>query len=47
MRMATWLELLLNLIGYGGFIAMASLHRPAAVDESADEVRDDPGDGVL
>lgn len=26
--MASWFELFLNIIGYGGFIVMASSHRP-------------------
>jgi hypothetical protein len=41
--MASWLELVLNIIGYGGFIAVASLHRPAVAQDSAHDVRDDPG----
>ena len=32
--MASWLELLLNIIGYGGFITVASLHRPLSEDSS-------------
>jgi hypothetical protein len=26
--MPAWLEILINLIGYGGFIAIAMYHRP-------------------
>jgi hypothetical protein len=39
--MASWLELVLNIIGYGGFIAVASLHRPPVAENSAHDVRDD------
>ena len=46
MRMASWLELFLNIIGYGGFIAVASLHRPAVAEESAPRVHDDSGDVI-
>jgi hypothetical protein len=46
MRMASWLELFLNIIGYGGFIAVASLHRPAAAEDSAPRVHDDSGDVI-
>jgi hypothetical protein len=27
--MAVWIELLINLIGYAGFVAVASCHRPS------------------
>ncbi|WP_315778989.1 MULTISPECIES: hypothetical protein [unclassified Bradyrhizobium] len=31
--MASWLELLFNIIGYGGFVVIASRHHaPASVD---------------
>lgn len=28
LRMPVWLEILLNVIGYGGFIALAIYHKP-------------------
>lgn len=36
--MASWFELFLNIIGYGGFIVMASSHRPQTVDDAAGDV---------
>jgi hypothetical protein len=34
--MPAWLEILLNLTGYAGFVAIAT-HGPAAPDESVDQ----------
>jgi hypothetical protein len=31
--MASWLELVFNIIGYGGFVMVASLHRPLISDD--------------
>jgi hypothetical protein len=41
MRMASWLELFLNIVGYGGFVVLASLHRPSISEDSSRETRDD------
>jgi hypothetical protein len=27
--MPVWMEILINLIGYGGFVAVATYHRPS------------------
>jgi hypothetical protein len=37
-NMASWLELILNIIGYGGFITVASLHRPSLSEDSSLEI---------
>ena len=34
--MSSWLELLLNIIGYGGFVVVASCGRPHSDDASPD-----------
>jgi hypothetical protein len=41
MRMASWLELFLNIVGYGGFVVLASLHRPSIAEDSSHEIHDD------
>jgi hypothetical protein len=33
--MPVWIEILINLVGYAGFVAVASCHKP-----SQDELRD-------
>ncbi|WP_315755537.1 MULTISPECIES: hypothetical protein [unclassified Bradyrhizobium] len=41
--MASWLELLFNIIGYGGFVALAFLHpgtEAAGTEDGADLDRD-------
>jgi hypothetical protein len=41
--MASWLELLLNIIGYGGFVVLATWHPRSHVDDPSHEVGgDDP-----
>jgi len=35
--MPLWLEILINVIGYAGFIAIAMYHRPGK-DERSDEI---------
>ena len=40
--MASWLELILNIIGYGGFVAVASLHRPSLSEGPSRGISDDP-----
>jgi hypothetical protein len=42
MRMASWLELVLNIIGYGGFVVVASLHRPL-ISNDQNRIGDDAG----
>jgi hypothetical protein len=40
--MASWLELLFNIIGYGGFVVLASCHHAAdAVQVSSESGTDD------
>jgi hypothetical protein len=36
--MSSWLELILNVIGYGGFMVLASRHRPYAANERSEDV---------
>jgi hypothetical protein len=35
--MPLWLEILINVIGYAGFIAIAKYHKPSE-DERSDEI---------
>ena len=35
--MPLWMEVLLNVIGYGGFVAIAIYHRPSGDDLPTDE----------
>lgn len=41
--MPSWLELVLNIIGYGGFVVIASRHWPQRADGASEEVRRDEG----
>jgi len=42
MAMASWLELVLNIIGYGGFVVIASCHHgPEAVSTASDGLSGD------
>lgn len=36
--MPVWIEILLNVIGYGGFVAIATFHKPSQ-DQSGDGTR--------
>jgi len=36
--MPAWMEILLNVIGYAGFIAIAKYHKPSAHNASEREV---------
>ena len=38
--MPLWMEVLLNVIGYGGFVAIAIYHRPSGDDLPTDEALD-------
>ncbi len=35
--MATWLELIFNILGYGGFVVLASCHRGPETIEAGPE----------
>ena len=37
-RMPLWLEILINVIGYAGFIAIAMYHKPGK-DERPDQIQ--------
>ncbi|MDU6374820.1 MAG: hypothetical protein E6575_12110 [Bradyrhizobium sp.] len=40
-EMASWLELLFNIIGYGGFVVIASCHpggEPAGTENAIDDI---------
>jgi hypothetical protein len=37
--MSSWMELFLNLIGYGGFVLVASRHRAGCDDDEFDGPR--------
>ncbi|WP_283806106.1 hypothetical protein [Bradyrhizobium sp. ORS 375] len=39
--MASWFELLVNIIGYGGFVVIASRHHAGGADATADVHGDD------
>jgi hypothetical protein len=41
LRMASWLELLLNVIGYGGFVVLATWHPRSHAEDSHDAGADD------
>jgi len=41
MRMASWLELLLNIIGYGGFVILATWHPRSHAEDPREMGRDD------
>jgi hypothetical protein len=45
--MSSWLELVLNIIGYGGFVLLASWHRPPPVDDAKHETVVDESRGAL
>jgi hypothetical protein len=36
-QMPLWVDVLLNVIGYGGFVAIAIYHRPSGDDLPTDE----------
>jgi hypothetical protein len=36
--MASWLELLLNIIGYGGFVALATWHPSSSGEHTSREM---------
>lgn len=38
MQMSSWLELLLNIVGYGGFIVIASRHHAHTSDDASQDV---------
>ena len=39
--MASWLELLLNIIGYGGFVVLATWHPRSRAEDPAHEIGPD------
>ena len=41
LRMASWLELLLNVIGYGGFVVLATWHPRSHAGDTHDIGADD------
>ncbi|CCD99003.1 hypothetical protein BRAS3809_2390020 [Bradyrhizobium sp. STM 3809] len=42
--MASWFELLVNIIGYGGFVVIASRPHADSAGATADMSRDEAGD---
>lgn len=40
--MPIWMEILVNVLGYGGFVAVASLHKPSG-DSDASITQGDRG----
>jgi hypothetical protein len=47
MRMASWLELILNIVGYGGFVVLASRHRGSSTPGASHEIGDGSSSGAL
>jgi hypothetical protein len=45
--MSSWLELVLNIIGYGGFVVLASWHRAPPVDDAKREMAADKSQGAI
>jgi hypothetical protein len=46
LRMASWLELLLNIIGYGGFVILATWH-PRDVEDPSHEIGADESQSAM
>jgi len=44
--MASWLELLLNIIGYGGFVILATWH-PRDVEDPSHEIGADESQSAM
>jgi hypothetical protein len=40
-RMVSWLELLLNIVGYGGFVVLATWHPRSRVEDPSHQIGPD------
>ena len=45
--MASWLELLLNIIGYGGFVILATWHPRSDVEDPSHEIGADDSQSAM
>jgi hypothetical protein len=46
-HMASWLELLLNIIGYGGFVILATWHPRSGTEDPSHRIGSDDSRSVM